>query len=309
MYTITLMNIESNFDNYDIKSRGEKNYKNIRKKKCVFKTEYYSKPKVGNSLSTAPSSVAGVAISKRLTNKLLEKETAHHITIDHHQITGSRLYNNTGIQTIEPYYKTRHPNHNQSVLKKEKNLALIKKYNFHTKKINDISKDRIVKLDVLGDNIFLGDSAIIKNIHLLKEYEITLIINFGELDRNCDYNINFPDSKSIGYHKFNDILEQTQDIILSNPEKNVLLICDRGVNRSVSIAMGLMIKGLKQPQTSISDQIIYDDDIFPTQMNFNQAFDYMENLKIKVCAEWNNLTNFHLRNLLRVLADRIEKMC
>lgn len=217
-------------------------------------------------------------------------------------------------------------------------VQITKPQSDHPKPDNIIRPERIVKLDILGQNIFLGDSSALKNVSLLKKYDIGIIINFGETDHDCDYNINFPDSVSISYYDFNGILEQTEDIIAMNSDKKILLMCDQGVNRSVSIAMGLMIKGFscgnqseseiisfpdgrsctvsELPQTS-SQSMTLDEAIDFSKnirvitnsmpiMEFTEALDHMENLKIKIDPNWNNLTNFHLRNLLRVVADRVH---
>jgi hypothetical protein len=64
--------------------------------------------------------------------------------------------------------------------------------------------------------------------------------------------------------------------------KPVLIVCDKGVNRSVAVAIGfaIMVQG----------------------WTFNRAIDYIDTMKLtKYPLVWNSLTNQTIRNLLKIL--------
>lgn len=78
----------------------------------------------------------------------------------------------------------------------------------------------------------MGDVNAVNNENMLRNNNISVIINFGTNNPLSKYNICFPDSKNITYHEFIRIVSQTKNIILAHRDENILLACDRGVNRS-----------------------------------------------------------------------------
>lgn len=68
-----------------------------------------------------------------------------------------------------------------------------------------------------------------------------------------------------------------------NKNKNILILCTKGVNRSVSIAVGYAITRKGQTYEEISE--------------------YIEAQKKAISGNWDNLTNYRIRNLLQTLSN------
>lgn len=127
-----------------------------------------------------------------------------------------------------------------------------------------------MELKLLEPNFFLEDNEVLNNHDLLTEHDITLTINFTDSinDKIGDYNISYIDSRVLSRNEFINILNQVENIILTKPNDNILLTCKRGVNRSASIAMGLLIRNYS--------------------MDFSTVPAYIEELKSNCDTSWDN---------------------
>ena len=96
------------------------------------------------------------------------------------------------------------------------------------------------------------------------------------------YRISYDDTHEISYATFKHIIKTCMDLLDEILDKNkVLIICDKGVNRSSSVvsAFGILRKN----------------------MTFSQVCDYIDTEKLTNYPTWNNLTNFRIRNLLKAI--------
>ena len=142
---------------------------------------------------------------------------------------------------------------------------------------------KIIHLPEIGDNIYVGNVHSAIDAETLNDHKIAVIINFSDYllsNRNINiHNITYKDTRNLDYHRFTNILLQAANIINNNPNKNILIVCNKGVNRSVSIAIGYAILNKKY--------------------TFDNSYEYVETQKLKKYKTWHSLTNQRIKHLLR----------
>lgn len=95
------------------------------------------------------------------------------------------------------------------------------------------------------------------------------------------YNIQFNDCRTVSYHYFISILNKITRIFEQNPNKIIVLACDKGVNRSVSMAIGLAIQH--------------------GSFEVDQALEYIQNKKNEKYTNWYSMNNLKFIRCLRCL--------
>ena len=117
-------------------------------------------------------------------------------------------------------------------------------------------------IDHIIDNIFLGDFRTADNINLLREYNITHVIN-------CAFNLpnKFPDQITYKRLELRDEpdqpiierLEEAYQFIKENKDKNIFVHCVFGKSRSASVVIFYVMKEKK--------------------LNFQEAKDFVKNIR------------------------------
>lgn len=75
---------------------------------------------------------------------------------------------------------------------------------------------------------------IILRSELLSEREIF----FYRSEKICKrYMVTFSNSRTIGYNNYIKIVNGVLQILDANPKENILIVCDKGINESIAIAM------------------------------------------------------------------------
>lgn len=140
----------------------------------------------------------------------------------------------------------------------------------------------------------MGNRSLVDNHLILSQHNIDIIINLSDdLIHNQShikiFNIPYKDNRSITYHQFIDIAQKVISIInhanqISHSTQNILIICDKAINRSVSVAIAYAI--------------------IQKKMTLHQANQYIELLKNLKYPHFNNLTNPRIQNLLKVIESK-----
>lgn len=154
-----------------------------------------------------------------------------------------------------------------------------------------VTKSRIVALTKINTNLFLGNREAVTD-QVLKQYNIATILNVGTVNKlnklKCDnvriHTLSYPDTRSIDYASFIDIIQQCVCFIRNNIQDGVLVVCDQGVNRSVSVVVAYGVA---------------------TGLNLKEIMNYVDFVKYSYDSTWNNLTNFRIRRLVSQLTKEI----
>jgi len=152
-------------------------------------------------------------------------------------------------------------------------------------------KPRMISLFNICDRLYLGNICAVNDLHNLQTKKINNIINLSDtllshtITNNVGYkftchNITFKDNHTFTYRYFMLIINEVINII-NNSVGNILIVCNKGVNRSPSIAIAYAI--------------------IEKKMSYNDACEYIDNQKYKLDPQWNNLTNYHFKNMLKAL--------
>lgn len=102
---------------------------------------------------------------------------------------------------------------------------------------------KIPIFDRILNNLYLGDIEAAKDLSLLKQNKIEVIISLisdeYEKDENITY-YNFPveDDRNVDIQS---LFKETNSIIKNNKDKNILIHCYNGVSRSVTILLAYLI--------------------------------------------------------------------
>lgn len=98
-----------------------------------------------------------------------------------------------------------------------------------------------------------------------------------------NHSLKFTDSDEIKYREFLAIMRRSQEIMNAVPESDsIYLVCDKGVNRSVTIAIAYAIMQKK--------------------WKFYDARDYIEKEKATLgYSSWDTLTNSHFAHFLQLI--------
>jgi hypothetical protein len=284
------------------KDNGDKHYKNKFKNRTqgYMRSIYKYRPKyLGNCISSANSRPSGGTIcNARLSQKMINFNIVQHTEIDTiplltHESEKTIQYRKSTIQTIVPYKEK------QKMNQQINTNPLSTKY--HVQK----NMAKLCNLKHINKRLWLGNINLFAWFNMMSPYsifDINHIIDFsaeGDIDiikpflSRCNYyrstnqilgtkisrtHIEFPDSLHISYEKFKNILFRAINKINSIPKnKNILLICNAGINRSVSIAIGYAM---------ICEKMTFEDALLSIE-------------KDKSNDQWYNLTNLRLMRLLR----------
>lgn len=267
------------------KSIGNTNYENIFKNRTAHDSKEgpRRRRKCGNSISLRVSRPTFNIKSGRIFDLALNKSIEKHYIIDilpEPSTTQTHLEKNILPQAVcLNYRKTNTQNHKEN------------KSNYHESRQR---KEYMIDLPEIHENLYIGNSACI-------EYFMTFgktIIYFSDIDNTYYFNknmsqkikwINFKDSKTLAYNEFKNICNKTIEVIKNNINNGaLLLVCESGVNRSISMAT---VYGMINTKKSLQDVSLYID-----------------NRKCSVSNYWNNLTNFRIRKLLALYSSEIHNM-
>jgi len=172
---------------------------------------------------------------------------------------------------------------------------------------------RFIHLSEYRKGLYLGNIAAVEDDDLLNELGIDLIINLSTYKKfrnnirprsysragrtrclttyltvkwkttSCK-NFKLPDTRTITYKEFHEIFQQIYNIIDKlGDTKKVLIVCDKGVNRSVAVAVAY--------------------DIFKNGNNFTDSYDYLEQKKNKKYKYWSSLNNLRFSNILKCFSQ------
>jgi hypothetical protein len=241
--------------------------------------------KHGNSISLSASRPTTNIKSHRIFNLALNQSIKKHHIIDILPEPTTKRYIEKNIlpqAVCLNYRKTNTQNHKQTVVSSG-NFA--KHNNVSRRKNNNIY---MTNLPRIHPNLYIG------NINSVDEF-----IRFGKtIIHFCDmtqianlntYKVNFTDSRSISYNEFKYICDQTINIINTHISKGpLLLVCEKGVNRSVSMAIAY----------GVSKQI----------NTLENITSYVDNMKCVQSKYWNNLTNYRIRKLLSMFTSQIKSV-
>ena len=128
----------------------------------------------------------------------------------------------------------------------------------------------------LSDNQYkLND--IWKNISFIRFSNL----NQSEKKKKYLYNINLPDNRVVKFNTFRKVVLDCINIINDNQYKTILVVCNKGVNRSVAIVMAYAM--------------------LEKNMSFEEALDYIDSKKLDKYDNWDSMTNVKFRNFLKAL--------
>lgn len=190
-----------------------------------------------------------------------------------------KLYN----KEVSHHQIVDHTIYNGDRLYRDTCIQSIVSYNSSKVKTEKILADKCcnvaLKVDIAidGSKISLGNKQSLLDHTGVKIY-------FGS-DYVADYNINFDDKRTITYQEFLNVMDKIIKIIEHNKNSDILIACDAGVNRSPAVVIGYMIY---------------------TGMRYYDALNVIEESKIKTNPNWNNLTNFTIRHILRLYDNNMK---
>lgn len=244
------------------KIRRIHHYNHIFKKRTKINRNSY-KEHVGNTCCSSSMRPGNSKISNKYPDKIYKKEVAVYQIVGHKIHSGNKLYRNSCIQSAITF-KNEMQHSNAKICGRGKQ----KTNNYVPLKANFI---------IAGTKIALGNKYSLFDHTGLKIY-------FG-VDYIADYNINYNDDKHISYQQFVNIMENIFNIIENNKDQDILIACEAGVNRSVSVIIGYMIRN---------------------KIDYYLALNTIEDEKNKINPNWNNLTNLSMRHLLRLYNNLIN---
>lgn len=240
----------------------------------------------GNAISMSHSRPTSNIKSYRAFELGPIKEIAHHHIIDNKCMVTKFMSRKTMLPQSVTYEE--YPKLNRQI---QSNINTITK----------IIKPYIVNLSSISPKLYVGNLECLNDPINIQNKKIVKIINVSNviLPRcskglihccACDnndhiVNIEFKDTRNISYKFFVSIVQQTNQII-DDTIGNVLIVCNKGVNRSTSLAMAY----------GITNGMTYDD-----------ANDYVSEQKRKMDAKWNHMTNCTIRTLLKALNSNANK--
>ena len=186
----------------------------------------------------------------------------------------------------------------QDVRNKEKNIKNPQDSIYNKNRKKPIPK--LIHLDKISDNLFLGNW---ESIEILEEKinsdNPTVILNLTNdklkkiNDKDIVYDINFKKSKRYKNHGwytsvYNDYQKCTNSCIEIIKEskrlkRNVVLICETGINKSVSIAISYAM--------------------LECEMDFDSATSYIDSKKLNNYKNWDSLTDNTYRSFTRAFSS------
>jgi hypothetical protein len=169
------------------------------------------------------------------------------------------------------------------------------------KEFGKVPKPRVVNLNKIHPNLYLGNADYLSSDHHL-DTKFSTIINCSRLNlwgfgnesmwkfpkngpdvrKRQVYSIDYEDNRCIRFPDFKAIIGRTNQLLDEHLDQGkVLVVCDQGVNRSVSIviAYAILCQGL----------------------TYSQVLDFVEEAKFEYDPNWNNLSNAKIRQFLKIL--------
>ena len=229
---------------------------------------------LGNCVSPAASRPSGHVLCKgRLAQKMVNRDISLFGEIDTHMLNCEPIRKST-INTIVPYKDTPKLNNQISYPDNPKIIDIVKKKHQH----------KICHLDKIHYRLYLGNVYCLEDETILTGRGIRHIIDFSDENYSLPkffkhHKIHFRDSLNIGNQEFRHVLNQVIEIIsdIVDPAVNILIVCNAGINRSVSICIGyaILIRNIKYADALTIIEDTKNDD------------------------NWYNLTNLRLIKILR----------
>lgn len=258
----------------DMKIDGEKHYKNKFINRCVDRSRRgCGRSEEGNSTSLSYGRGACNIKNKRKFDLGPNKQICDRIIIDYKKFKKILMSRKSIIhQSVEYIERTK--------INEQKQMIIIGE----NKKVEE---SKMISLFEINEKMYIGNKKSIENIGELKDKNIEYVINVSNsiLPRmltkeiKC-INIDYKDTRNMKRNMFIQYVNEVANIMLRS-NGNVLIICDKCVNRSPSIAIGYAIK--------------------EKNMKFNEVNNYVEDMKQKVSNKGSHLTNNIIRNILKSL--------
>ena len=149
-------------------------------------------------------------------------------------------------------------------------------------------------IDHIIDNIYLGDFRTADNIDILKEYNITHIIN-------CAFNLPNKYPEQITYKRLElrdetdqpiiEKLEEAYQFIKENKDKNIFVHCVFGKSRSASVVIFYIMKEKKLNFNEAKNFVKNIRQIVEPNSGFENELNRYEEEHIKNDKDGNNKTN------------------
>lgn len=253
----------------DLKRQREQDYHNkfLNRGKSG-RSRQYRKVKLGNSLSITASRPAGQpAVSSRVVTAMENRDTSQ-LTITDYSLIGQKLRKTTIPGAI--------PHNPRCKLNKQVPIRVKTKLKL---------QPRFVELPRIRNKLYLGNSAVLMSNDCLEQIRPDVIINLSSetsiqsTDVCRCHNILMEDTK-LPFGKFFSVYSNVEEILKEcGPNLTILVVCRKGVNRSVAMLAGYAIRALK---FSYWDTLLY-----------------IQGAKEAKYGEvWVSLNNMHFRSLL-----------
>lgn len=259
------------------KALGENNYKSIKINRSKGKEKRSWKSKLGNTISHKASRPR--AHTGKASNRVFDK--TYHNAIEKYNVTdvvpaqlifSLKSVNSVIISTVTDLNDKRNPQNEEKIQ--------------HKVFFKDVS--RIVCLSNIHNGLYIGNLRASEYYDNLQNYRIKTIINCSDQKINLGginvIDIDYDDTLNISHKLFRNIIDKAVGMLDMELSKgNVLVLCNKGVNRSPSIAIAYAV--LKTNNFASA----------------NDAIEYVDQKKMATDKNWNNLTNNRIRGLLRSL--------
>lgn len=270
----------------DQKELNEQDYKNkYINRGNKGRTRYPFRPRIGNTLSPSASRPGGPKCHARKNTSMINRDIEQHKIVDNKLFNSKQMRKST-IQSAVPHKG--HVKINKQIKNKRKKVI---EYN-----------PMYVKLSKIRENLYLGNVDVAFNTNLLDDLGIYTIVNlchddiFHSTSKRKFHNIKMKDCRTMSYKELMKIYNTVESIIgfcdIVNSDhtiynRPVLIICSKGVNRSVAmaIAYGIMHTGLK----------------------YTEALGHIEDKKGEKYDYWMCLNNIKFRHLLQCLDSKYNK--
>ncbi len=276
----------------DPKLSGEQHYLNQFKNRKTNQSKPRDRPRIGcksgNSLRFRPD-----ACEQRVNTDIEQKHIVDYKALDViYQYRKNNLPSSCNLDMMT------NQSENAMIVHQPVNTQQHFSHFITTPEIKAPKPYRMVHLNEIQNNLYLADANI---FDLSVPFEpSTIIINLSSACRHqkyirnaYTYTFNYLDTRNLSSAQFRKIIAQTNTILYNysdiHPENNgstkyryqIIVVCDRGVNRSVSVVMAyaIMCKGL----------------------TYNYVNQYVDQKKLDVDTCWNHLTNHRITNLLKSL--------
>jgi hypothetical protein len=276
---------------HDKQLRYEKKFK--KRGKITQYKEYYTKKYANNSLSYAGGRHSS---HPRLycDTKLETNDAEHKLVVDtvarKQKSVFSTKHTLLGAVRFDDPYNAKKPNKHtvfESKMSEEKH-----------KKPRRADAPCYINLLGIRRGMYLGNLSCVNN-KTIEKLGIDIVINFSKVesipkhnyygrskipsdtsyDQYYGYNMPFDDTRKMSSKKFKNILTKFVTLVNDFKDKNILICCDKGVNRSVAMAIGYSI--------------------LMNKLNYTKALEYIEGQKAMVDDTWASLNNLCFAHILQ----------